>query len=157
MGCSKSICISSCKIFINLHIQNLLFLFYILIFTKHPHQFIYSTHLFNKIFIFFPILISLTKPRHPTQPPSNNEIEPIDQTTRSMMKHCDGSNPLIEPIDRRWSTVKLDREIEPIDQTTRSMVMDQTHWLNPLIDGEALWSLTERSNPLIKQRDRRWS
>ena len=73
------------------------------------------------------------------------------------MKHCDGSNPLIEPIDRRWSTVKLDREIEPIDQTTRSMVMDQTHWLNPLIDGEALWSLTERSNPLIKQRDRRWS
>ena len=26
------------------------FLFYTLIFTKHPHQFIYSTHLFNKTF-----------------------------------------------------------------------------------------------------------
>ena len=32
-------------------INKLLFLFYTPIFTKHPHQSIYSTHLFNKIFI----------------------------------------------------------------------------------------------------------
>ena len=31
--------------------KNLLFLFYTIIFTKHPHQFIYFTRYFNKIFI----------------------------------------------------------------------------------------------------------
>ena len=34
--------------------------FYTLIFTKHPHQFIYSTHLFNKIFILLPFFIILS-------------------------------------------------------------------------------------------------
>ena len=40
------------------------FLFYTSIFTKHSHQFIYSTHLFNKIFILlqFFIIPSLTAP-----------------------------------------------------------------------------------------------
>ena len=33
------------------------FLFYTFTFTKHPHQFIYSTHLFNKIFILFTFFI----------------------------------------------------------------------------------------------------
>ena len=33
------------------------FLFYTLIFTKHPHQFIYSTHLYNKIFILLQFFI----------------------------------------------------------------------------------------------------
>ena len=43
-------------------IKKLLFLFYTLIFTKHSHQFIYSTHLSNKIFIIlqFFIILSLT-------------------------------------------------------------------------------------------------
>ena len=47
-----------------LHEKTYFFLFYIFIFTKHPHQFIYSTHLFNKIFIFlqFFIIPSLTAP-----------------------------------------------------------------------------------------------
>ena len=47
-----------------LHEKNLLFLFYTSTFTKHPHQFIYSTHLFNKIFIILLIFIihSLTVP-----------------------------------------------------------------------------------------------
>ena len=42
--------------------KKLFFLFYTLIFTKHPHQFIYSIHLFNKIFILLPffIILSLT-------------------------------------------------------------------------------------------------
>ena len=135
----KSICISSCKIFINLHIQDLFFLFYILILTKHPHQFIYSTHLFNKIFIFSPFS-SLSQ---------NQDIpHSHHQTTRS--------NPQIKQRDRWWSTV--------MDWTHWSMVKhceawqrDRTHLSNNEIDGEALWSLIERSNPLIKQRDRRWS
>ena len=41
--------------------KNILFLFYTSIFTKHPHQSIYSTHLFNKILIlltFFVIFFS---------------------------------------------------------------------------------------------------
>ena len=33
------------------------FLFYTSNFTKHPHQSIYSTHLFNKIFILLPFFI----------------------------------------------------------------------------------------------------
>ena len=36
-----------------LHQKNYFFLFYTSIFTKHSHQFIYFTHLFNKIFILF--------------------------------------------------------------------------------------------------------
>ena len=47
----KSIHISSSKFFVYFAQKNLLFLFYISTFTKHPRQFIYSTHLFNKIFI----------------------------------------------------------------------------------------------------------
>ena len=62
-----------------LHEKNLLFLVYTSTFTKHLHQFIYSTHLFNKIFIILLIFIihSLTVPlsHRPTttittQPPS---------------------------------------------------------------------------------------
>ena len=59
-----------------LHEKIYFFLFYTFIFTKHPHQFIYSTHLFNKIFIILLIFIihSLTVPlsHRPTdpQPPS---------------------------------------------------------------------------------------
>ena len=37
--------------------KNLFFLFYTSNFTKHPHQSIYSTHLFNKIFILLPFFI----------------------------------------------------------------------------------------------------
>ena len=52
--------------------KSLFFLFCTPIFTKLPHQFLYYTHLFNKIFIFFPAIISLTNPTQPTQPPSFN-------------------------------------------------------------------------------------
>ena len=37
--------------------KNLFFLFYTSNFTKHPHQSIYSTHLFNKIFILLLVFI----------------------------------------------------------------------------------------------------
>ena len=65
--------ISKCKSFLLFYTKNLFFLFYTPIFIKHPHQSIYFTHLFNKIFIFFTIfllfphslLISLTYPTLP--------------------------------------------------------------------------------------------
>ena len=75
----KSIHISSSKFSVYFIRKNLLFLFYTSTFTKHPHQFIYSTHLFIKIFIILLIFIihSLTAPlsHRPTttittQPPS---------------------------------------------------------------------------------------
>ena len=49
--------ISSCKFFVYFAQKNYFFLFYIPIFTKHPHQSIYSTYLFNKIFIILQFLI----------------------------------------------------------------------------------------------------
>ena len=60
----KSNCISWCKFAFYFAQKKLLFQFYALIFTKHPHQFIYSTHLFNKIFVFFYnfFLLSLIAP-----------------------------------------------------------------------------------------------
>ena len=60
----KSIHISSSKFSVYFARKSLLFLFYKSTFTKHLHQFIYSTHLFNKIFIILLIFIihSLTVP-----------------------------------------------------------------------------------------------
>ena len=69
--------ISRCKFSFYFAQKKLLFLFYTLIFPKHPHQFIYSTHLFNKIFIIFPffIILSLTE----THLPQNNSLSLTDQ------------------------------------------------------------------------------
>ena len=60
---SKSNYISLCKRFRLFYTKNLLFLFYIITFTKHLHQFIYYTHFFIKIIFsltFF--LLFLTYP-----------------------------------------------------------------------------------------------
>ena len=68
---------SKCKSFLLFYTKILLFLFYILIFIKHS-QSIYSTHLFNKIFILLKIFIisSLTTPLSLTNPtlPKNIKI-----------------------------------------------------------------------------------
>ena len=58
--------------------KKLLFLFYTPIFTKHLHPFIYSTHLFNKIFILlqFFIISSLTTP-----------LSHIPNTTKKILKY----------------------------------------------------------------------
>ena len=45
------------KSFLLFYTKNQLFLFYTLIFTKHPYQSIYSIHLFNKIFILLQFCI----------------------------------------------------------------------------------------------------
>ena len=86
----KSIHISSCKFFVYFARKNLFFLFYTSTFTKHLHQFIYSTHLFNKIFILFtffyyflpsPLWHKLTTSSSPSTPtPSQqpfNKIRPL--------------------------------------------------------------------------------
>ena len=66
----KSINISKCKFSIYFTQKKLLFLFYTSNFTKHSYKSIYSTHLFNKIFIiliffiiFFTVSLSL-RPNH---------------------------------------------------------------------------------------------
>ena len=61
---SKSIHINPFKFSVYFTKTNLLFLFYTSTFTEQPHQFIYFTHLFNKIFIIlqFFIIHSLIAP-----------------------------------------------------------------------------------------------
>ena len=89
----NSIHISSSKFFVYFIWKNLFFLFYTSTFIKHPHQFIYSTHLFNKTFIILLIFIihSLTVPlshrppatiiTQPPSPPSSETKEKSDQPT----------------------------------------------------------------------------
>ena len=89
----QSIHISSSKFSVYFTQKNLLFLFYTSTFTNHPHQFIYSTHLFIKIFIILRIFIihSLTVPLShkliatitttiTTQPPSPPSSETKQKT-----------------------------------------------------------------------------
>ena len=70
------------------------FLFYTSTFTKDPHQFIYSTHLFNKIFILFTFfiisfpleqthkLVFSVKPHpHTTNHPSTKSFNKIRRAT----------------------------------------------------------------------------
>ena len=79
----QSIHISLFKFSVYFTQKNLLFLFYTSTFTKHLHQFIYSTHLFNKIFnlftffiISFPLLSPLWNPLiDPTQ--TQNHPHPV--------------------------------------------------------------------------------
>ena len=71
----------SVQIFCIFYKKNLLFLFYTSTFTKHSYQFIYFTHLFNKIFILLHFLLfshswhlslSLSLSLSETQPPSSS-------------------------------------------------------------------------------------
>ena len=89
---TKSIHISLFKFLVYFTRKNLLF-YFISTFTKHPHQFIYSTHLFNKIFIFFtifyyflhiPLTHCLSLPHRPTaitKQPTSTIINPSSQTS----------------------------------------------------------------------------
>ena len=95
----KNIYISSSKFSVYFAWKNLLFLFYTSTFTKYLYQFIYSIHLFNKIFIILLIFIihSLTIPlshkptatitttitTQPPLPPSSETKEKLDQPTHT--------------------------------------------------------------------------
>ena len=96
---TKSIHISGCKFSFYFAQKNLPFLFYTVNFTKHPYQSIYSTHLFNKIFILLPFFVISSLPLSPsqTQPPSSSL--PDQQTNQ------DQTNPTwmtITGIIRVW-------------------------------------------------------
>ena len=103
-----SIRISECKIFVNFaKKKNLLFLFYIPIFTKQPYQFVYSTHLFNKIFIFTHHQRSIYIHYQPTPPPPSTHPATI-------IKHQHqppSSATIINPPSSTTITLK------PTDQT----------------------------------------
>ena len=93
----KSNYTSRCKFSFYFAQKKLLFLFYTLIFTKHPHQFIYSTHLFNKIFIIFPffIILSLTE----THLPQNNSLSLTD------LNHHHTNHQILAPTKHSFITL----------------------------------------------------
>ena len=75
-GCIVRAITSVCaKDFIYFTQKNLLFLFYIITFTKHPHQFIYYTHFFIKI-IFFLNFFIISHPPSPN-PSFSSEYTPF--------------------------------------------------------------------------------
>ena len=71
---TKSNYISWCKRFRLFYIKNLLFLFYITTFTKHPHQFIYYTHSFIKI--IFPLTFFIISHLPPPNPSFSSNTPP---------------------------------------------------------------------------------
>ena len=77
-----SIHISGCKFLIHFT-RNFFFLFYTPIFTKQTHQFIYFTHLFNKILIILQFFIILFL----TTPLSHRPITTNDPSTPSHHHH----------------------------------------------------------------------
>ena len=151
--------ISSFKFSVYFTRKNLLFLFYTSTFTKHSHQFIYSTHLFNKIFIllhFFIIFLlmaslSLTaslsfspRPNHRHHHPAT--IKPKPRSLRP--KLCDffisHSHGWLEPKPR-WNQNPDQAET----QTTSSK--------NKKVDRSEGWSdpFKSKSTP-TKRTNREW-
>ena len=91
-----------CKLLVYFTRKKLFFLFYINIFTKYTHQFIYFIHLFNKIFILLQFFtsppLSLIDPSlptispHPTtvittQPASSSKTNPLNQKPNQFQIH----------------------------------------------------------------------
>ena len=77
--------------------KNIPFLFYTPTFTKHPHQFIYSTHLFNKIFISLTLFIysqnPLIRPEHWAQ-----QINSTDQPSYHRSTLIENQSATIVPL-----------------------------------------------------------
>ena len=110
--------------------KNLLFLFHTSNFTKHPHQSIYSTYLFNKIFIILPFFIiffiaslSLSNPTTIIITTSIDEpfkIKPTqDQKTIQDQKPIQSETHSIRKPNHHPPNLK------PTDQTTRNKQVDQ--------------------------------
>ena len=132
-------------------------------FTKHPHQFIYSTYLFNKIFIFFYYHLShrpktthtatiIQPPNHrhqATQQPSHHPIQPSYHQWNS---HTHSTKPPSSPSST-YPNPKIQKPIYQKDWGTAVKVKESEERRWP----EQKWATTwaTRSNLLIKQRDRR--
>ena len=110
-----------------------IFLFYTPIFTKHPHQFIYSTHLFNKIFIIlqFFIISSHTTPLSHKLNTTNDHSIP-NHHHHPPNYHHQGKHPFNparltpqpkNPLIKEWETKKPNHHppnLKPTNQTTRN-------------------------------------
>ena len=114
-----------------------IFLFYIPIFTKHTHQFIYFIHLLNKIFIFFTIFYyslphrpSLSQTHHyqqslHTQPPSS----PPNQHHQEKPTHS-----IRDPVNPK--SIQSQTHSSPTQPETQSSQIITHPTRNPLI----IWS-----------------
>ena len=121
-----------------LHEFFFIFLFYTSIFSKHPHQSIYSTHLFNKIFILLQYLLfshSLPLSLSQTQPPSSSSSS-LDHSTPSHHHHPPNqhhqgkpSHSSRNPLNLKLTQSKIHSirkpnhhppNPKPTDQTTRN-------------------------------------
>ena len=140
------------KFFVYFTRKNLLFLFYTSIFIKHSYQYIYSTHLFNKIFIFFifllfshswPLSLSLTDPTTIiiTQSPSSrnpnlsNPSFVIFSFLILMVDRSRNPDPFKQKPKVDWSKGLLDPfkpKLTPTKRANREWMrkkeVDQTHW-----------------------------
>ena len=107
------------KSFLLFYIKNLFFLFYTLIFTKYPHQSIYSTHLFNKIFILLPIFIIflLTASLSQTQPPSSS----LPQSANRPNQHHHHHSITPHPATIITHPTSIIMENQPIQAETHSI------------------------------------
>ena len=129
--------------------KKILFLFYISTFTKHPHQFIYSIHLFNKIFILFYIfyyflpsgtnsqtrlLRRATPTPSPSQPPFN-KIRRATPTPNQPSSFLSSYKPNINPKSPTSSHQPLTTISDQIEQTRRNHSRSLSQGLGSLDHG----------------------
>ena len=144
----------SFKFFVYFTRKFFFFLFYTSIFIKHSYQFIYSIHLFNKIFIFYIFIIfslmvslslslSLSDPTTIiiTQSPSSRNPDLLDPSfviflfLILMVDQSRNPDPFKQKPKVDWSEGLLDPfkpKLTPTKRTNREWMrkkeVDQTHW-----------------------------
>ena len=141
------------KFFVYFISKNLFFLFYTSTFTKYLHQFIYFTHLFNKIFILLHFYYFLThglslslslslslKPNHYHHHPTTIKLKP-----RSFRpKLCD----FFVPHSHGWSESKP----RPIQVETQGWL--KRRLIRP-IEVESEWGVREKEKKKAETRERK--
>ena len=146
--------------------KNLLFLFCTPIFTKLPHQFLYYTHLFNKIFIFSHYHLS-HKPNtthshhHPTTqpPPSSDTITqpPSHSTKLPSMKF---TYPFNRATINQPPKTQIQRSIINLPnhhhQATQQKFKDPITIINLPKSKDPKTHLSKSQNPLEIKKNHRW-
>ena len=120
------------KFFVYFISKNLFFLFYTSTFTKYLHQFIYFTHLFNKIFIllhFYYFLthglslslsLSLSQTQPPSSSPNHHQVETQIFQTQTLW-FFRSSFPWLIRVETQTHSSRNPRLIEAeVDQTHSS-------------------------------------
>ena len=125
--------------------KNLLFLFYTRIFTKHLFQFIYSTHLFNKIFIIlqFFIIHFLTAPlshrptvhhyqwsihTQPPSPPSSPPNQHRQEKPTYSIRNSFNLKPINHPPNPKPSQVKSSPTQSVAVSSKPTNELEKTSW-----------------------------